>query len=594
MRFVAGSSRLDDMPEVTFGSWKHPKSPHLRFSSPHRIYSADELHQVIPLIKAAETAAKSGAWVVLMLSYEAAPAFDDALTTQNATVFPLAWAAVFDQPDDQATLNTAAEGGALPNQSGEWEAQISRAQYGQAVGRIRSLIARGDTYQVNYTFPLMSQLAGNPLAWYHDLCAAQGADYCAYFDLGRYKVLCLSPELFFERRGDSIRTRPMKGTIKRGRWSQEDVEHALKLSNSEKDRAENVMIVDLLRNDLGKISVPGSVNVSKLFEVERYETLWQMTSTVESTVRDGVGLVDVMTALFPCGSITGAPKIRTMEIIRELEPFPRGIYTGTIGYLSPGGDCVFNVAIRTVVLDSTTGVATFGVGGGVTIDSTAEREYDECMLKSSFLTTPFPGFRLIESILLEDREFFLLHRHLHRLRASAEYFNFHFSEEDVRSELARATDSTSDEKWKVRLLLAKSGEIEIDTIPLGTDQRPMLRVALADQPVNSRDKFLFHKTTNRAVYDRALAQRPQANDVILFNERGEITESAIANVVLELDGELVTPPQSSGLLAGTFRAQLLEEGKISERVINKEELPRASSLFLVNSIQKWMPAVLIE
>lgn len=582
------------MPEVTFGSWKHPKSPHLRFTSPKKTYSADELDQVIPLIKAAETAAKSGAWVALMLSYEAAPAFDDALTTREATVLPLAWAAVFNQPDDEATLNAAFETGTVPTPARAWDAQISRAQYSQAVGRIRSLIARGDTYQVNYTFPLASQFEGDPLAWYHSLCAAQGADYCAYLDLGRYKVLCLSPELFFERRGDFIRTRPMKGTINRGRWSQEDVEHALKLSNSEKDRAENVMIVDLLRNDLGKISVPGSVNVSKLFEIERYETLWQMTSTVESTVRDGVGLVDVMSALFPCGSITGAPKIRTMEIIRELEPLPRGIYTGTIGYLSPGGDCVFNVAIRTVVLDSTTGIATFGVGGGVTIDSTAEREYDECMLKSSFLTSTFPTFRLIESILLERREFFLLHRHLQRLRASAEYFNFQYSEEDVRSELARVTDGLSDEKWKVRLLLAKSGQIDIETIPLDFDQRPMLRVALADQPVNSNDKFLFHKTTNRAIYDRALAQRPHANDVILFNERGEITESTIANVVLELDGELVTPPQSSGLLAGTFRAQFLEEGKICERVISVAELKQVAGFFLINSVHKWMKATLVE
>jgi para-aminobenzoate synthetase/4-amino-4-deoxychorismate lyase len=354
------------------------------------------------------------------------------------------------------------------------------------------------------------------------------------------------------------------------------------------------MIVDLLRNDLGKISVPGSVSVSKLFEVERYETLWQMTSTVESTLRRNVGLVDVMSALFPCGSITGAPKIRTMEIIRELEPFPRGIYTGTIGFIRPGGDCVFNVAIRTVVLDSDTGAATFGVGGGITIDSTAEREYDECLLKSSFLTSPVPRFRLLESILLEGGEFFLLNRHLERLKASAEYFNFHFREEQVLCELDRAVATCSSDRWKIRLLLSKAGETEIEAIQLRSPGRVPLRVALAALPVASNDRFLFHKTTNRLIYDQAIAQRPDCDDVVLWNERGEVTESSVANVVLPVDGQMFTPPQDSGLLAGTFRNQLLADGNIRERVIHKEELRQASDFLLINSVRKWIPAVLVD
>jgi para-aminobenzoate synthetase / 4-amino-4-deoxychorismate lyase len=386
----------------------------------------------------------------------------------------------------------------------------------------------------------------------------------------------------------------MKGTINRGRWSQEDIERSRQLAESPKDRAENVMIVDLLRNDLGKISVPGSVKVSKLFEVERYETLWQMTSTVESRLRNDVGLADVMAALFPCGSITGAPKIRTMEIIRELEPFQRGIYTGTIGFIRPGGDCVFNVAIRTVVLDSDTGAATFGVGGGITIDSTAEREYDECLLKSSFLTAPSPRFRLLESILLEGGEFFLLSRHLERLKASARYFNFHFPEEQILCQLQRAVATCSNERWKIRLLLSKAGEIEFEAIQLGSAGRIQPRVPLAAQPVESNDRFLFHKTTNRAIYDQALAGRPDCDEVILWNERGEVTESSVANVVVPVDGRLFTPPQQSGLLAGTFREELLADGTIRERVIRKEELQEASSFFLINSVRKWMPALLID
>ncbi|MDQ3175033.1 MAG: aminodeoxychorismate synthase component I, partial [Acidobacteriota bacterium] len=532
--------------------------------------------------------------VVVMLSYEAAPAFDNALKTHAPGFLPLAWAAVFDKPTPEIPATIAPEFSAGSYDLIAWESQVSRSEYSDAVSRVRDLIARGDTYQVNYTFPLRSHFEGDPRAWYETLCSAQGAEYCSYLDLGRYKILCISPELFFERNGNSIKTRPMKGTISRGRWAVEDEERARQLANSSKDRAENVMIVDLLRNDLGKISVPGSVGVSKLFEVERYETLWQMTSTIESTVRSDVGLADVMTALFPCGSITGAPKIRTVEIIRELEPFPRGIYTGTIGFIRPGGDCVFNVAIRTIVLDFDTGTATFGVGGGITIDSTAEREYDECLLKSSFLTAPTLRFRLLESILLEGGELFLLSRHLERLKASAKYFNFHFPEEQVLGELDRAVATCSSNRWKIRLLLSKDGEIEIDPIQLRSALGLPLQVALAAQPVDSNEKFLFHKTTNRQVYDQALAQRSDCDDVILWNERGEVTESSVANVVLPVDGELFTPPQNSGLLAGTFRNQLLAEGKIRERVIFAEEFNPGRPCYLINSVHMWQEAILVE
>ncbi len=587
------------MAEVIFGSSDiQAKGLYLRFPSPLKTYSANQLEEIVPLLKAAEAAAKSGAWVVLMLSYEAAPAFDDALKTHAPSFLPLAWAAVFDKPATAATPATPAtiapEFTAGSYDLTAWESLVSRSEYSEAVRRIRDLIAKGDTYQVNYTFPLSSNFTGDASAWYDTLCTAQGAEYCAYLDLGRYKVLSISPELFFERRGDSIKTKPMKGTINRGRWALEDEERARQLAESSKDRAENVMIVDLLRNDLGKISIPGSVSVSNLFEVERYETLWQMTSTVESTLRSNMGLADVMAALFPCGSVTGAPKIRTTEIIRELERFPRGIYTGTIGFIRPGGNCAFNVAIRTVVLDSDTGAATFGVGGGITIDSTAEREYDECLLKSSFLTAAIPRFRLLESMLLEAGEFFLLSRHLERLKASAKYFNFLFPKEQVLSELDRAVAGCSSGRWKIRLLLSKAGEIEFEIIQLGNADRLPLRVALAAQPVNPNDKFLFHKTTNRQIYDQALAQRPDCDDVILWNERGEVTESSVANVVLLVDGELLTPPQDSGLLAGTFRDQLLADGKIRERVIHKEELRQASSFFLINSVQRWMQAVLVD
>jgi para-aminobenzoate synthetase / 4-amino-4-deoxychorismate lyase len=529
--------------------------------------TAHRIHDVISVLEFAEREAQSGSHVAVMLSYEAAPAFDPAFVTHAPSDFPLAWAAVFDE---------ASAGEQVESYSAtEWEALVSRDEYDESVSRVKELIAAGDTYQVNYSFPLTSSFNGDAFAWYRDLCVAQGAQYSVYLDLGRYKVLCLSPELFFERRGNHAITRPMKGTVRRGRWPAEDRELAQWLANSAKDRAENVMIVDLLRNDLGKVSVPGSVRVSSLFDLERFETVWQMTSTVESTLRDGTTLVDLMGALFPCGSITGAPKIRTMQIIRELERFPRGAYTGAIGLLKPGGDCVFNVAIRTVVIDMETGVATFGVGGGVTIDSTAEREYEECLVKSRFLHSTPVEFQLFESILLEDGEYFLLEDHVARLNESAEYFGFIGTR--INADLEWIASENPRGSRKVRVRLWRDGRVEIEVTPLGE----VKQVELATEPVDSSDRFLYHKTT----------RRPGGDGLVFWNERGEITESSIANVVVPIGGELFTPPIECGLLPGVFRKHLLAQGKIKERVITIKEFQEAAEFFLINSIRKWIRVI---
>src|SRR5215204_2818569 len=509
------------MSRVIFGSSDNSnESWRLVLDRPGTTVTAQRLEEVLPLLEFAESEARSGSYVALMLSYEAAPAFDSVLTVHKPSGFPLAWAAVFPAPTD---LEMEKNPGVSSN---SWAPSVTRCEYETAVARIRDLIVAGDTYQVNYSFPLTSSFNGDAYAWYHDLCVAQGAHYSAYLDLGRYKVLSLSPELFFERRGNHALTRPMKGTVRRGRWLEEDRELAQWLQQSTKDRAENVMIVDLLRNDLGKVSVPGSVRVSSLFDLERFETVWQMTSTVESTLKDGTSLVDLMTALFPCGSITGAPKIRTMQIIRELERFPRGAYTGAIGFLKPGGDCVFNVAIRTVVIDTESSVATFGVGGGVTIDSTAEREYEECLVKSSFLHASPAPFQLFESILLEKGQYFLLEQHLDRLRNSADFFGFHFHE-GVSSTLDRVAAENPSGSFKVKLALWKDGRVGVETAAVKL--REHCRVALASRAVNSSDRFLFHKTTRRDFYTAQLASRPDCDDIIFWNERDEITESSIAN-----------------------------------------------------------------
>jgi para-aminobenzoate synthetase/4-amino-4-deoxychorismate lyase len=546
----------------------------LVFAEPSQIRYAKRLNEVLPLLEFAEARALAGDYVVVMIGYEAAAAFDSALVTHEATEFPLAWAAVFPGVAEVAERSDGEFG------SSDWQPRVSKAEYVRAVGRIRDLIAAGDTYQVNYSFPLTANFNGDAYAWYRELCVAQGsARYTAYLDLDRYQVLSLSPELFFERHGDRVTTRPMKGTVRRGRWLEEDEELARWLQHSAKDKAENIMIVDLLRNDLGKVSLPGSVHVSSLFQPERYETVWQMTSTVEATLRPKTSVVELMSALFPCGSITGAPKIRTMQIIRELEPFPRGVYTGTIGVLRPGGDCVFNVAIRTVVIDKESGVATCGVGGGVTIDSTAQGEYEECLVKSRFLAQRPVEFELFETMLLEDGKIFLLDRHLERLRKSAAFLEMVFLE-GIYTDLERIVSEHSKGNWKLRITLS-TNSFSTDVTPAPTPKK--VTVALARNAVDSSNRFLFHKTTNRNFRD----------DLIYYNERNEVTESGIANIVVRLDDQLYTPPVSCGLLPGTFRAQLLAEGKIQERVITVAELKEAEEIFLINSVRKWMKAELV-
>ncbi len=558
-----------------------------RFEEPRAVHFARGVDEVRSVVDAAEEAARDGRWAVVYLAYEAAPAFDPAFVCHAPSDFPLACAAIFDERRPCSGMSARVE-----HSVSRWEPLVSRRAYDEAITAVREYIAAGDTYQVNYTFPLRCRFSGDARAWYHDLCAAQRAQYCCYVDLGRYCVLSLSPELFFERRGRRLRTRPMKGTKPRGRWLEEDDRMIRKLQSCPKNRAENLMIVDLLRNDLGRVASIGSVEVTKLFDIERYDTVLQMTSTVESECGPDTTLTEIMDAIFPCGSITGAPKIRTMEIIRELEPYPRHIYTGTMGFVQPGGDCVFNVAIRTVLLDTEAGVATCSVGGGITYDSTAEGEYDECLAKSAFLRESRPDFQLFESLLLDSGEYFLLERHLKRIQSSARHFGFPCSVSRLRAALEATMKERRDGRWKVRLLLARDGEIDVEAQQLVDEGKPR-RVGIAARLVDSSNAFLFHKTTNRGVYKDALLTRPECDDVILWNEKGEVTESTIANVVVVKNGRKCTPPRTCGLLAGTFRNELLAKGEIEEKKLHRDDLRNADEIFLINSVRKWMRVVFL-
>jgi para-aminobenzoate synthetase/4-amino-4-deoxychorismate lyase len=557
--------------------------------NPLAVHVAWTLNEVQPLLQEADRAARDGLWAALLLSYEAAPAFDSAMEVHPSNDFPLGWLGVFREPSSRAC--DLKPGSFL---SPKWSPSITQDCYTTGIATIRSAIARGDCYQVNYTFPIECQFQGEAWAWYRSLREAQQARYSVWIDLGRYRVLSLSPELFFERKGKVLRARPMKGTAPRGRWPLEDEESRMRFEESDKNRAENVMIVDLLRNDLGRVSVPGTVRVPRLFEVECYPTLFQMTSTIESISRPDTGLVELFGALFPCGSVTGAPKISAMKVIRSLEHSPRGVYTGSIGLVRPGGDCTFSVAIRTLVLDTETNRAVLGVGGGVTYDSTPQDEYAECLTKARFAAARPPAFQLIETLSLEDGVYFLPGRHIARMLESAAFFQFDLDETVISAALESIRVECPQGAWKVRLLASAKGAIHSKALPLVEPEEPVWRVAIAPAPLDSTNSFLCHKTTHRTFYEQPVQERTDCDDLIFWNERGEVTESSIANIVVEIDGERWTPPRSSGLLAGTFRAELLARGEIRERVILKEELRRAQQLFLINSVRRWMPVKWID
>jgi para-aminobenzoate synthetase / 4-amino-4-deoxychorismate lyase len=544
---------------------------------------------------------------------------------------PLVWFGLFrgpqaarpSAPTDASAATSAASAAAT---AWRWEPDITPSEYGAGIDAVKDAIARGDTYQVNYTFRLRADIddriggrfpSGDSAAIdvsardladlpdlpdldarYLQLARTQRAPYSAYLDLGRWRVLSLSPELFFKIRSGRITTKPMKGTAARGRWREEDEERAAWLAASEKNRAENVMIVDLARNDVGRIAEVGSVRAVSLFEVERYPSVFQLVSTVEGTLRERTTLTDVFGALFPAGSITGAPKSSSMRLIASIEQAPRGVYCGAIGFVAPDGDAIFNVAIRTAAIDTHTGRTEFGVGGGVTWDSTTDAEYAEALSKAACLS-PLPAFDLLETMKLEDGVIIRRDRHIERMRQSAAYFDIPFDADRIEAALDDAVQDPAVEgsARRIRLLLSPSGVPRVQSTPLAASPTgavaatpTTLPVVLAKTPVSSQDVFLVHKTTNRAVYEshaRAIdrAAHPDAFDVLLWNEAREVTEFTIGNVIVEIAGERYTPPRTCGLLGGTLRAELLEQGAIRERIITLDDLPSATRLWLINSVR---------
>ena len=585
------------------------------FLEPREVLQTHDPRRVCELLERAGRAIGGGLWVAGALSYEAGYALEPALEdlARPSKFSPLVWLGLYERPYvfDHRLDRWSAD---LPKRAVKttedysWRVdhpslERSREEFSRDILQIKELIRRGETYQVNYTTRRRFEFSGSPLGLYRALRARQRVPYAGLLRCGDWWVLSLSPELFFrlEPSGKLV-TRPMKGTAARGRSAAEDARLKNKLRRDEKNRAENLMIVDLLRNDLGKLCRTGTVSVPRLFSVERYETLFQMTSTVEGRVPPArSGLTGLLTALFPSGSVTGAPKIRTMRLIAGLEGSPRGIYTGALGFAAPDGGAVFNVAIRTLEIDGNRGV--LGVGGGIVADSQPAAEYEECRLKGLFLSGLSNGpadkeFELVETLLRREGTFPLLEYHLDRMGGSARYFGIPFDRRRARRFiLAEAGKFPGSGPQRVRLLLDRRGSLRAECAgfePLAGKAR----IAFYGESTDQADRFYYHKTTFRPLYSKAFAEARARGlfDYIFTNRRGEVTEGTICNVYAQFGDILYTPPVRSGLLAGVYRKYLRNVGKpfVREKNLRREDLEKADSLWVSNALQGLLEAELVE
>jgi para-aminobenzoate synthetase/4-amino-4-deoxychorismate lyase len=560
---------------------------------------AERLDEVTDVIKGAEDAARRGLWVAGYLAYESAPAFDGGLNVRardqkRSDHLPLAWFGLY---RECATSSMPRASEHLADETTTWSSEINEASY---VAKVRSIlrdIDEGTVYQVNLTNVLESADAMDARALYQRLLAAQEPAYGALIEHDGLAVVSASPELFFEWDGSKLRSRPMKGTIRRGRWPGEDHELARELQASPKETSENVMIVDLIRNDMGKVASVGSVRVTELLSLESYPNVWQLVSEVECTTKPGTQLLDVFGALFPCGSVTGAPKQSAMDIISSLEQRERGVYCGAVGLIAPslsGPQARFNVAIRTAVVDQRARRARFGSGGGIVAASEPEREYREMRLKAEMLSAASSrSFGLLETFRFTPGVVNTnITRHLDRLERSAAFFGL-----VVRTDLASWVASQLDvveKEARVRLVLSSDGATTLQTSPAPERRSDPVRLKIDDERVASDDVMLLHKTTERDTYARRQRRHAEVDDVIMVNERGECTEVTTANLALRKGPTWYTPSLASGCLPGIERARLIEEGVLLEATLTLEDLRGADELAVVNSLRGWRDAELVD
>ena len=567
------------------------EAPRLRhaFAEPSRVLVAHCAAEVRPVLDEVEALSRAGRWCVGYLRYEAAVAFDRAFAT-HAADGPLAWFGVHDEalPWPDALHDEAP--------TVDWQHSLSREAFDRHIEAIHRAIAQGDLYQLNCTAPLHARFDGDALAWFLSLRRAQPDGYTAFIDTGDEQILSVSPELFFDWRGARILSRPMKGTAPRGATPEADVAQAERLRSVPKERAENVMIVDLIRNDLSRVAQPFSVRVPRLFHTQALPTVWQMTSDVEARVREGTSLADVFAALFPCGSITGAPKVSAMRMIRALEPAPRGVYCGAVGVVRPGGHATFNVPIRTVTLRD--GQARCGIGSGITADARADAEWDEWRHKRAFLAGAVqrarPTFELLETLALVNGTLRDSVAHLERMAGAAAHFGCAWHEERIAECLHALTRQHSAGTWRVRLLLDAQGTPRAEAFAM--DAPPArVQLQLATRAFDeAHSDFTRFKTTHRPHYDAFAPTAQGAFDTLLWNRDGELTECTRGNIALCIDGRWVTPPLRCGLLGGIGRARRLRDGELTEAVVRVDALPRVQAFAFLNSLRGWLDADLIE
>ena len=546
------------------------------FTQPIKELKTRDLSEVADLLAQVESYQEQGYYVVGYVSYEAAPAFEEKLAVHKAPLLAeyLLYFTVHDGVETSPIPLTYEEVD-LPS---NWQEVTSAEDYEKAIAQIHHHLRQGDTYQVNYTVQLKQDLSANPFAIYNRMVVEQEAGYNAYVEHDEMAVISMSPELFFEQNDRELTTRPMKGTTKRGLTDDEDLKEAAWLEQDPKNRSENMMIVDLLRNDMNRISEVGSEHVERLCQVEQYSTVWQMTSTIKSQLRPDVDLVTIFRSLFPCGSITGAPKIATMEIIKNLEPQPRGVYCGTIGLLLPNGRRIFNVAIRTIQLYK--GQAIYGVGGGITWDSTWESEYREVHQKAAVLYRKQARFKLITTGRVSQKSLLFEDQHLERLTKASRYFAYPFDPEELRQKIeeeCQACDSHQD--YRLRITLNKSGELELSRQVLTSLSPSFCQAQLCLQEADLQQAFTYFKTTHR----------PHLNldkqEIIYHNAAGELLETSIGNLVLKIAGKLYTPPTNLGILPGIYRQHLLEGGQVEEKVLTLKDLAQAEAIYGCNAVR---------
>ncbi len=552
-------------------------APARLYADPVEIVTTRRPEELAIALQALRTATRGGLHAAGYIAYEAGAALEPRLNS-GTSVMPLLWFGLFRSYREIAAGDVAA---LLPGSEAGWLGapvpETSRDTYESQLAEVKALIEAGDIYQANLTFRATVPTAGHPLALYAGLRARAASPYGAVVATGKQWLLSLSPELFFALHDGKVTTRPMKGT------AAPDADPKL-LTDDPKQRAENLMIVDLLRNDLSRVAATGSVAVPELFCVERYPTVQQMTSTVTAQLADGRDAVDVIEALFPCGSITGAPKIRAMEAIAAIEGVARGVYTGAVGRLDPEGDAAFNVAIRTLELDADRDGARLGLGSGIVADSVAASEWNECLAKGAFVSSA-RRFDLIETMRF-DPEYGLirLDAHLARLKASASQFGFAFDRHAVRNDLQAATFRLR-AAARVRLLLGRAGHVAVEVRSLPPVPTHPVEVRVVRLPVDATDFRLRHKTTDRAFYDSA---RGKNFEVLFLTADGDLTEGSFTNVFVERDGILLTPPLDAGLLGGVLRNELIAEGRAREVPLRVEDLKHG--FFLGNSLRGLLPA----